>query len=158
MLNVNGFHGGYGEEGSKTVLPAEGFVKIDFRLVPDQRPDQIVELLRAHLDAQGLQDVEIVELESHQHPARGDLSDPFVQTAVGVAKEVYGKDAILNPSSTASGPMSPFMRHVGAPVIDLGIGNEAGRLHAPNENILRRDFETGVRYALELMETLRKGI
>ncbi|MDV6373981.1 M20/M25/M40 family metallo-hydrolase [Deinococcus arenicola] len=156
VLNVNGFHGGYGGEGSKTVLPAEGFVKIDFRLVPDQHPDKIVELLRAHLDAQGLGDVEIVELESHQYPARSDLSDPFVQTAVQVAKQVYGQDAILNPSSGGSGPMYPFMQHVGAPVIALGIGNVAGRVHAPNENVLRRDFETGVRYALEFMEALGK--
>ncbi len=96
----------------------------------------------------------IVELESHQHPARSDLSDPFVQTAVGVAKEVYGKDAILNPSSGGSGPMHPFMEYVGAPVIALGIGNVAGRVHAPNENVLRRDFETGVRYALEFMDAL----
>ncbi|CAM4009198.1 M20/M25/M40 family metallo-hydrolase [Deinococcus frigens] len=154
VLNVNGFHGGYADGGSKTVLPAEGFVKIDFRLVPDQHPDRIVELLRAHLDAQNLQDVAIVELESHQHPARSDLSDPFVQTAVRVAREVYGQDAILHPSSGGSGPMSPFMQHVGAPVIALGIGNVAGRVHAPNENVLRRDFETGVQYALELMEAL----
>ena len=54
--------------------------------------------------------------------------------------------------------MSPFMQHVGAPVVALGIGNEASHIHAPNENVLRRDFETGVRYALELMETLGKGI
>ncbi|GGO21695.1 M20/M25/M40 family metallo-hydrolase [Deinococcus humi] len=154
VLNVNGFHGGYGDGGSKTVLPAEGFVKLDFRLVPDQHPDKIVELLRAHLDAQNLQDVEIVELESHQHPARSDLNDPFVQTAVGVAREVYGQDAILNPSSGGSGPMHPFMEYVGAPVIALGIGNVAGRVHAPNENVLRRDFETGVRYALEFMDAL----
>lgn len=43
-------------------------------------------------------------------------------------------------------------------MIALAIGNEGGRLHAPNEDILRRDFETGVRYALELMETLGEGI
>ena len=107
VLNVNGFHGGYGGGGSKTVLPSEGFVKIDIRLVPDQHPDKIVQLLRAHLDAQGLDDVEIVEQVSHQHPARSDLNDPFVQTAVQVAREVYGQDAILHPSSGGSGPCPP---------------------------------------------------
>ncbi|GGO29548.1 peptidase dimerization domain-containing protein [Deinococcus humi] len=105
ILNVNGFHGGYAEAGSKTVLPAESFVKIDIRLVPDQHPERIVELLRAHLNAQGLEDVEIVEPATHQHPARSDLSDPFVQTALQVAREVYGKDAIVHPSSSASGPI-----------------------------------------------------
>lgn len=157
VVNVNGFHGGYGGAGSKTVLPAEGFVKLDFRLVPDQDPARIVKLLRAHLDAQGFNDIEIVELESHEHPARSDLSAPFVQTAVRVAREVYGQDAILNPSSGGSGPMHPFMEYVGAPVVAMGIGNVAGRVHAPNENILRRDFESGVRFALEFMDALGQG-
>ncbi|MFC6801837.1 peptidase dimerization domain-containing protein [Deinococcus caeni] len=76
VVNVNGFHGGYEGQGSKTVLPADGMVKLDFRLVPDQHPDRIVELLRAHLDTQGFSDIEIIELESHQHPARSDLNDP----------------------------------------------------------------------------------
>ncbi|ADV66264.1 M20/M25/M40 family metallo-hydrolase [Deinococcus maricopensis] len=154
VVNVNGFHGGYGGAGSKTVLPAEGVVKLDFRLVPDQDPDRVVQLLRAHLDAQGLGDVQIVELESHQFPARSDLADPFVRTAVSVAERVYGQAPLLNPSSGGSGPMHPFMAAVGAPVVALGIGNVGGRVHAPNENILRRDFESGVRFALEFMDAL----
>lgn len=156
VVNVNGIHGGYGGEGSKTVLPAEGFVKLDFRLVPDQDPDRVVKLLRAHLDAQGFTDVEIVELESHQHPARSDLSSPFVRSAVRVAQDVYGQEPILNPSSGGSGPMYPFMRSVGAPVIAMGIGNVGGRVHAPNENILRRDFENGVRFTLAFLNDLAR--
>ncbi|MVN89340.1 M20/M25/M40 family metallo-hydrolase [Deinococcus sp. HMF7620] len=154
VVNVNGFHGGYEGEGSKTVLPAFGMVKLDFRLVPDQDPARVVQLLRAHLDAGGFADIEIVELESHQHPSRSDLSHPFVRTAVQVAQQVYGAEPILNPSSGGSGPMHPFMAHVGAPVIALGIGNIGGRVHAPNENILRRDFETGVRFAAAFLEAL----
>jgi acetylornithine deacetylase/succinyl-diaminopimelate desuccinylase-like protein len=154
VVNVNGFQGGYGGAGSKTVLPAEGMVKLDFRLVPDQDPARVVTLLRAHLDAQGFGDIEIVELETHQFPGRSDLEAPFVKTAVAVAREVYGQEPLLNPSSGGSGPIHPFMAHVGAPVVALGIGNVGGRVHAPNENILRRDFARGVEYAAALMTAL----
>ncbi|MBB5376959.1 acetylornithine deacetylase/succinyl-diaminopimelate desuccinylase-like protein [Deinococcus metalli] len=157
VVNVNGFHGGYGGPGSKTVLPAEGTVKLDFRLVPDQDPARVVTLLRTHLDAQGLHDIEIVELESHEHPSRSDLTSPFVQIAARVAEHVHGHPPLLHPSSGGSGPMYPFMQHVGAPVVAMGIGNPTGRVHAPNENILRRDFEKGVEFALEFMDALSKG-
>ncbi|WP_309569748.1 M20/M25/M40 family metallo-hydrolase [Deinococcus sp.] len=157
VVNVNGFHGGYGGPGSKTVLPADGMVKLDFRLVPDQDPAKILQLLRAHLDAQGLDDIEIIELESHEHPSRSDLNSPFVRTAARVAERVHGHAPLLNPSSGGSGPMYPFMQHVGAPVVAMGIGNPTGRVHAPNENILRRDFEKGVEFALEFMDALAKG-
>lgn len=154
VVNVNGFHGGYGEAGSKTVLPREGFVKLDVRLVPDQRPERVLELLRAHLDRHGLHDIEIIELETHEHPARSDVGHPFVQLARGTARAVYGQEPVLHPSSGGSGPMHPFLEHIGLPVIAMGIGNVGGRVHAPNENIRVGDFENGVRFAAEFMDRL----
>ncbi|MCV4731980.1 peptidase dimerization domain-containing protein, partial [Escherichia coli] len=68
VVNVNGFHSGYGGPGSKMVLPAEAFAKLDFRLVPDQEPLEVVELLRAHLERHGFDDVEVITLEAGEHP------------------------------------------------------------------------------------------
>jgi hypothetical protein len=39
-----GFHGGFGGEGIKTIVPARAFVKIACRLVPDQDPDYIIDV------------------------------------------------------------------------------------------------------------------
>jgi acetylornithine deacetylase/succinyl-diaminopimelate desuccinylase-like protein len=156
-LNINGVHGGYGDAGSKTVLPASGFAKIDFRLVPDQDPAEIVRLLRTHLDAQGLSDIEIAELESHQHPARTDVAHPFVQAALSAARESYGAEPIIHPSSGGSGPMHPFAEHLGVACVSIGIGNVGGRIHAPNENIQAEDFARGVRFGVVFLETLAQG-
>ena len=149
VLNINGVHGGYGDAGSKTVLPAEGFAKLDFRLVPDQSPARVVELVRAHLDRHGLGQIEVVELESHEEPARSDLGDPFVRLAIDTARDVYGKEPVVHPSSGGSGPMHPFVEYVGVPVVAMGIGNVGGRVHAPNENIRVEDFENGIRFGVE---------
>jgi len=156
-LNVNGFHGGYGDAGSKTVLPASGFAKIDFRLVPDQDPAEMVRLLRAHLDAQGLSDVEIIELESHQHAARSDVAHPFVQAALSAARESYGQEPIIHPSAGGSGPMHPFVQHLGVACVAMGIGNIGGRAHAPNENIRTEDFANGVKFGVVFLERLSRG-
>ncbi|WP_407540653.1 M20/M25/M40 family metallo-hydrolase [Deinococcus radiomollis] len=155
-LNVNGFHGGYGDAGSKTVLPASGFAKIDFRLVPDQDPAEVVRLLRAHLDAQGLSDVEIVELESHEHAARSDVAHPFVQTALAAARESYGQEPIIHPSAGGSGPMHSFIEHLGVACVAMGIGNVGGRVHAPNENIRVEDFASGVKFGVAFLEALSR--
>ena len=153
-LNVNGLHGGYGDAGSKTVLPASGFAKIDFRLVPDQDPAEVVRLLRAHLDAQGLHDVEIVELESYEHAARSDVNHPFVQAALAAARESSGQEPIIHPSAGGSGPMHPFVEHLGVACVAMGIGNVGGRVHAPNENIRVEDFARGVKFGVVFMEAL----
>jgi acetylornithine deacetylase/succinyl-diaminopimelate desuccinylase-like protein len=155
-LNVNGFHGGYGDAGSKTVLPAAGFVKIDFRLVPGQDPAEVVRQLRSHLDAQGLTDVEIIELESHEHAARTEVSHPFVQAALSAARGAFGQEPIIHPSAGGSGPMHPFVQHLGVACVGVGIGNVGGRVHAPNENILARDFASGVKFGVVLFEQLSR--
>ncbi len=157
VLNINGFHGGYSEAGSKTVLPAEGFVKLDFRLVPDQDPARVVALLRAHLKAQGFGDIEVIELESHEEPGRTPADAPFVATVRSALEAAYGKAPQVFPSSGGSGPVHPFLHHVGVPVAMMGIGNLGGRVHAPNENILRRDFVSGVRFGVVFLEALARS-
>jgi len=141
------------------VLPGAGFVKLDFRLVPDQDPARVLSLLREHLTAQGLSDIEVVELEAHQKPARADAGHPFVQACVAAARAAHGQDPIVHPSSGASGPMFPFTGGAGGgglgiPCVAVGIGNHAGRVHAPNENIVREHFARGVAFGVELLTRL----
>ncbi len=156
VLNVNGFHGGYGDAGSKTVLPKEGFVKLDFRLVPDQDPAQVLEQLKAHLIKIGLPDIEVVELETSGMAARSDLNHPFMQTAIATARDVYGVEPVVHPSAGGSGPMHPFIEYVGVPVICAGISNHKSFIHAPNENIVKAHFEKGFEFALEFFSRIAK--
>jgi acetylornithine deacetylase/succinyl-diaminopimelate desuccinylase-like protein len=155
-LNVNGFHGGYGDAGSKTVLPKEGFVKLDFRLVPDQKPQEVLMQLRQHLADIGLPDVEVVELETSEMAARSDLNHPFMQAAIETARQVYGLEPVVQPSAGGSGPMHPFIEYVDVPVVCAGISNVKGFVHAPNENIIKADFEKGFEFALAFFERVAK--
>lgn len=151
-VNLNGFHAGYGGPGSKTVLPAEAFAKLDFRLVPDQDPEEIPVLLRQHLEAQGFHDVEVVVLEKGEHPARSDLSHPFVRLAKQALEEAFGVKAVLYPNMAGSGPMYPFLHHLKAPAVGLGVGYPGSRVHSPNEHIRIADFERGTLALLRLLE------
>src|SRR5699024_6163503 len=49
-LEINGMYGGYQGEGSKTIIPSTATAKITCRLVPDQDPKQIQELLKNHIE------------------------------------------------------------------------------------------------------------
>jgi acetylornithine deacetylase/succinyl-diaminopimelate desuccinylase-like protein len=155
-LNVNGFHGGYGEAGSKTVLPKEGFVKLDFRLVPDQQPQDVLAQLRRHLQKIGLPDVEVIELETSEMAARSDLNHPFMQAAIETARAVYGLEPVVQPSAGGSGPMHPFIEYIGVPVVCAGISNHKSFVHAPNENIVKAHFEKGFEFAVAFFERVAK--
>ncbi|CAN5641742.1 dipeptidase [soil metagenome] len=49
-LDINGMWSGFQGDGSKSVTPAESHLKVTCRLVPNQQPDETVELLRAHAE------------------------------------------------------------------------------------------------------------
>ena len=131
---ICGLTSGYQGNGSKTVLPARASAKVDFRLVPDQEPDDILKKLRAHLDAQGFSDVLITDLGGDT-PARTDPDDPFVQLVSKTAEEVYEMPMQLVPLTGGSGPSYPFVHDLGLPVVTAGLGHPDTRAHAPNENI-----------------------
>lgn len=131
---ICGLTSGYQGPGSKTVLPARASAKIDFRLIPDQDPADILKKLRAHLDAQGFTDVQITDLGGDA-PARTDPDHPFIQLVAKLAEEVYETPQKLIPMSGGSGPNHPFVHVLGLPVATAGIGYPDTKAHAPNENI-----------------------
>jgi len=131
---ICGLTSGYQGEGSKTVLPAQASAKVDFRLVPNQSPEQVLKSLRAHLDNQGFSDVNIKYLGGEK-PARTDPDDPFVALVVETARPVYGVPMQIVPMSGGSGPNHAFVHFLKLPVVSAGIGYPGSQAHAPNENI-----------------------
>ena len=147
---ICGFEAGYTGPGSKTVLPHEAMVKVDFRLVPDLTPELVMELLRRHLDRRGFTDIEIVDL-SGERPARSDPGSPIVRAAVEAARIVYGHEPVVYPLMPGSGPMYVLCQGLGIPAISTGVGHAQSNIHAPNENVRLTDYIEGIKYIGELI-------
>jgi acetylornithine deacetylase/succinyl-diaminopimelate desuccinylase-like protein len=146
---ICGFVAGYTGEGSKTVLPSEARVKLDFRLVPNLEPKLVLDLLRKHLDRRGFDDVEIVTM-SGEHPARSSSKAPVVQAAVEAARIVYGQEPVVYPTMAGSGPMYPLSAALGIPVVSgMGVGHAQSRIHAPNENARLEDYFQAIKFTGE---------
>jgi acetylornithine deacetylase/succinyl-diaminopimelate desuccinylase-like protein len=155
-LNVNGFGGGYQGEGMKTVVPAEGFVKLDFRLVPDQDPKLIVPLVRAHLDRNGFGDIEIVVHDDVVKAIRSSPDHWLVGEAKTLLERHFRQPVIIQPSSPASGTAHPFVEQLGAAVIGIGLTHHGAMMHSPNENIVGEHFGTMVSFSADLFEAMRR--
>jgi acetylornithine deacetylase/succinyl-diaminopimelate desuccinylase-like protein len=148
---ICGLTSGYQGEGSKTVLPAQASAKVDFRLVPDQTPAQVMQALRAHLDQEGFQDVQIKFLGGEE-PARTDPDDPFVALVVETARPVYGQPMQIVPMSGGSGPNYAFVHNLHLPVVSAGIGYPGSQGHAPNENIRLDLYLKGARHIARILK------
>ncbi|MDR1886009.1 MAG: M20/M25/M40 family metallo-hydrolase [Synergistaceae bacterium] len=148
--NIAGFVSGYGGPGSKTILPAEAVVKMDFRLVPDMSGERVYDLLRRHLESRGFGDIE-VEMLSTKPPYRTNPDDPFVRTVIDCARDVYGVYPAVYRNMAGTTGMYDFCTAVGAPAVLVGVFNEDSRLHAPNENIFVEDYILGIKMVAAVM-------
>ena len=153
---IDGFTSGYEGEGAKTVLPARAMAKMDFRLVPDQDPDDIFTKLRRHLDSRGLSDITL-RLVSGERPARTPVSDPLVEVVRRAVVDAYGREPLIVPTMAGTGPLYPFVATLGLPTADIGIGYPDTRIHAPDENIRIEDFQNGTKAVAALLQRFAEG-
>src|SRR3990172_1631381 len=154
---INGIISGYTGPGMKTVLPSTAKAKLDFRLVPDQDPDDIADKVRKHLAAEGFDDVEVTLAEG-EFPARSDANHPFVELVQRTAQEVYGQEPVVYPNMAGTQPLYPMMQLLGVPVASAGIGYPDARAHAPDENIRLSDFILGTKHVAAIIEGLGAGV
>jgi acetylornithine deacetylase/succinyl-diaminopimelate desuccinylase-like protein len=146
--NIAGFLSGYTEAGVKTVLPARAMAKMDFRLVPEQNPDDILEKLRSHLNAQGFEDVQVSKLGGAE-PVVTPIEGAFVQRIQKICKDFTGKEPEINPLVGGTLPLLEAMKkNVGI----LGISTAGNPVyygsgaHAPNEHIRLSDIPMAIRF------------
>jgi acetylornithine deacetylase/succinyl-diaminopimelate desuccinylase-like protein len=148
---ICGLTSGYQGPGSKTVLPARATAKVDFRLVPDQTPEDTMRMLRAHLNRQGFSDIK-VEMLGGERPGVTDPDDPFVQLVEDAAKGIYDHPMITEPMIGGSGPNAIFKQYLGIPIVAAGIGHPGSQAHAPNENIRLDLYLKGTRHVARIIE------
>ena len=149
--NICGFKSGYIGEGQKTVLPSRALAKMDYRLVPNQDPNDILEKLKKHLHDQGYGDIE-VRLVSLDYPVKTPAELPIVDAARESAHVVYGKPPVVSPTQGGSGPMYPFKKHLDLSFVSFGVGYWNSSNHAPNENIRLEDYRSGLKMVVEFID------
>ncbi len=150
---ICGLTSGYQGQGAKTVLPAKASAKVDFRLVPDQTPEQVVRLLRAHLDAQGFQDVQVTLLGG-EAPGRTNPDDPFVRLVVDTSADVYDEPMQIVPMVGGSGPNHAFLEYLKLPVVTAGVGHPGSQAHAPNENLRLDLYLKGAKHIARIIREM----
>jgi acetylornithine deacetylase/succinyl-diaminopimelate desuccinylase-like protein len=153
---VVGITGGYGGPGIKTIVPARANMKLAFRLVPDQRPDEISDAFRRWLGEQVPPGIQVtVEPEGAVGPALTPVDDPAMGALVRAIERVWGK-APLFTREGGSGPEEALGRVLEAPVLFLGVSLPGDRFHAPNERMVMDQFWKGLLAAGELLIELGK--
>jgi|TARA_B110000037_G_scaffold215411_1_gene272754 acetylornithine deacetylase/succinyl-diaminopimelate desuccinylase-like protein len=154
---VNGIGGGYQGEGSKTVIPAEAFVKLSLRLVPDQDPQTILAQLKTHLEKHCPPGVNIeVEIGHDGKPYACDPHSDFGKAAQRALKRVFPGEPMLIREGGSIPIVQAFRDILGTDTLLLGLALADAQIHSPNENFPIANFEAGIKLNQALLEELAK--
>jgi acetylornithine deacetylase/succinyl-diaminopimelate desuccinylase-like protein len=130
--------------------------KMDFRLVPDQNPDDILEKLKRHLKSQGFEDVQIKKLGGAE-PVVAPLDGIFAQRIKKVCQDFTGKEPEITPLIGGTLPLLEAMKKN----VDLLGVSTAGNptyygsgAHAPNEHIRLSDIPKAIQFNVFMLTEL----
>ena len=159
-LNVRGLASGRRGGRAANAIPTEARASIDFRLVPDQTPEEVREQVEAHLRGQGYNVVHGGAgrarrgAASAPRPPRvgGRLSGrPHVHGPAGLARgRARGRGGARRARRPAAhaGRQRAHVRcsqsSLGRPVIGLPIANHDNNQHAANENLRLQNLWDGI--------------
>jgi acetylornithine deacetylase/succinyl-diaminopimelate desuccinylase-like protein len=156
-LELNGINGGFTGEGRKTVLPAKATAKISCRLVPDQDPYEIEQLVRRQIEALTPPTVRVeIETLSYGHPIRVPTDSPAMQAAVRAYEKGFGARPIFMRKGGSLPAVALFSEMLGVPVILAGYGLPTDRVHGPNERFHLECYRRGLRTAITLYDELAR--
>ncbi|HYH13210.1 MAG TPA: dipeptidase [Thermomicrobiales bacterium] len=157
-LDMNGIWGGFQGDGTKTVTPREAHLKVTCRLVPDQDPGEIVNLIEKHVQKHcppGAR-VEVERIPGSAKPFVLDRSN-FVNIAAGeVLEELFGTKPYITRSGGTIPATGIFKDILGVDTVGYAWSMPGSGAHAPNEWYRLEDYERGrIGYAM-LLERLRR--
>jgi acetylornithine deacetylase/succinyl-diaminopimelate desuccinylase-like protein len=144
-VEINGIYGGFQGQGVKTVLPSTAHAKISCRLVADQDPIKIADLLLAHVKKVAPPHVQVTtrKTKSGGIPYLLPANHPGVRIATSVLRDLYGQE----PYQIRMGGTIPanalFLEHLEAYTIVFAFGLPDERQHSPNEFFRISSFERG---------------
>jgi acetylornithine deacetylase/succinyl-diaminopimelate desuccinylase-like protein len=156
-VEINGLTSGYQGDGSKTIIPAWAKAKLTFRLVPDQRPQRVYQLVARHLRRLCPPTVRMRIQGGHGgEPYLVSPRSPHAQAALRALKTAFGRDPVLLREGGSIPIISAFKKILGADSLLLGLGLPDDNPHSPNEKFSLDAFAKGMWMSANLWQELAR--
>ena len=154
-MEINGLVGGWTGEGSKTVLPAKALAKVSCRLVADQNPDEIYQLMCRYVASLTPDTVTSEVRKLHEGMwAIVDTDSPEMQAAVRAYEFGFGQRPVFMREGGSIPVVGTFQKALHAPVILMGFGLPDDNLHGPNEKFSLECFRRGMKTAVKFYQEI----
>jgi len=152
-FEVHGIAGGFTAAGAKTVIPAKAVAKVSFRIVPRQKPDEVISAFREWVNRHTPNGIKTeVRVLSSAPGLVVNPDHPAIRIAARAFGEVFGKETVFIRSGGSIPIVGDFAAHLGIPTILMGFGLPDDGLHSPNEKYKLDNYFLGIRTVARFFE------
>ena len=150
---INGLGGGYQGEGSKTVLPREAFAKITFRMVADQKGDDVLARAKKFFEERVPRGVTCdVKVGSFGNPYSYNPRSPYGVAVCRALEKTFGTTPALVREGGSIPVLAQIRDTLGCDILLAGLSDPDASAHAPNENFPVKNFHAGIRLTRAILE------
>jgi acetylornithine deacetylase/succinyl-diaminopimelate desuccinylase-like protein len=154
-LDINGIWGGYSGPGPKTIIPSLAGAKLSSRLVANQDPHRIFDLIKAHIESVTPPTVNVtVILLTTGMPALIPFDLPEMQAAARAYERGWGHTPVFTRGGGSIPVVADFVSLMNIPVVMMGYGLDSDGLHSPNEHYSVEMFQRGIETAIVYLDEL----
>ncbi|HEY7097508.1 MAG TPA: M20/M25/M40 family metallo-hydrolase [Terriglobales bacterium] len=160
-MNVRGIESGHVGDKAQNAIPTEAKASVDFRLVPDQDPQKIQNVVNSYIEKQGFHIVDkepdldtrlahprIIRINwsasAYGRAARTSMDDPAARAVITAVEQTLGTPVIKMPMLGGTVPMYLFVESLKVPVIGVPLANHDNNQHAANENLRLQNLWDGI--------------
>ncbi len=144
-LTINGMIGGYTGPGNKSIIPSRGTAKLSMRLVPNQEPAEVAQLLRHYIEDVTPPAVRSrLKIMGGSRPVLLSRNHPVMLAAIHAIRSTWGVPPVFTRSGGSIPMVEQLHRRLQIPIVLLGFGLPDDDIHAPNEKMSLPNFFRGI--------------
>jgi acetylornithine deacetylase/succinyl-diaminopimelate desuccinylase-like protein len=154
-ISVTAIHGGYQDSGFKASIATHALAKLNFRLVPDQDPQEINHIFRkyvAKITPPGLR-TRIRSLASSR-PVMIDRNHPAVIAAAHAYRHGFGTAPIFLRNGGTIPIVGLIQEILHLPVVLMGFGLPDDKIHGSNEKFHLPNFFNGIETSIRFLTAM----
>ncbi|HRO88944.1 MAG TPA: dipeptidase [Promineifilum sp.] len=156
-LDINGMWSGWTGPGPKTIIPSKASAKFSSRLVGNQDPNKIFELIKSYIESITPPTVTVdVRLLTTGKAALFPFDTPEMKAASRAYEEGWGATPIFTRGGGSIPVVAEIADLMGIPVVMMGYGLDDDGLHSPNERFSIEMFHRGIETAIVYLEELAR--
>lgn len=157
-LEVTGIESGYTGKGYRNSIPSETIIKFNFRLVPNQEPEEILDKFKEFTnntlpDYVDFEFLKPEKTEGSVKPVMLNTENIHTRKAINLLEKIYQKNVLYDFNGATLPIVVDFINILKTDLLMVALANEDCNMHAKDENFDLQSLEKALEFSYKFLKS-----